>query len=353
VWVIHPADRELEFTGHAGQIVEPTVAVGWEGWRLRLVSLENVQTVRLQGCRSHSVEVRARPRLLLGDPLPGVATSCGSPVYPAPPRLHLPQNLGTSIRWHTEVRRVGAAAPLTDHVAGPAGEIDIWEGVPRPVLGAFEVTVRGSLGRGLRRTVFVAEGLSIAYHPEVRPLTGAGLATGKARLTAATGATARPATLRFGPGERAHVVEYRTDAEPESLVITPPHVAVLCTGAGVTTWTTSPVHLVAEDFAKAGRLLIRIPGLSQPGLRADGGDPDRLELAVLVRGRPVQAIEASGRQSPGLAGFELARAADTIAAHGHAELAVGMNGVLMPVGYVRPRRLAPGVELLASGRTCT
>jgi superfamily I DNA/RNA helicase len=349
VWVIHPADRELEFTGHPGQIVEPTLAVGWEGWRRRLVSLENVQAVRVQGGRPHPVEVRARPRLLLGDPLPGVATSSGSLVYPAPPRLHLPQTLGTSIRWYTEVRRVGADAPLADHVAGPAGEIDIWEGVPRPVLGAFEVTVRGSLGRGLRRTVFVAEGLSIAYHPEIRPLAGVGLAMGKARLTASIGATALPATLRFGPGERAHVVEYRSDAESESLVITPPHAAVLCPGAGVTTWTTSPVHLVAEDFAKAGRLLIRVPGLSRPGPGADGGDPDRLELTVLVRGRPVQAIEASGRQSPGLAGFELARAAGTIAAHGHAELAVGMDGVLMPVGYVRPRRLVPGVELLASG----
>jgi hypothetical protein len=270
-------------------------------------------------------------------------------VYPVPPRLQLPQNLGANIRWDTEVRRVGADAPLTDHVAGSAGEIDIWEGVPRPLLGAFEVTVRGSLGRGLRRTVFVAEGLSIAYQPEVRPLIGAGLATGKARLTVPIGATALPSAVAFGPGERAHVVEYQTDAESESLLITPPHVAVLCTGVGVTTWTASPVHLIAEDFAKAGRLLIRVPGLSRPGPGADGGGPGRLELTVLVRGRPVQAIEASGRQSPGLAGFELARVAGTIAAHGHAELAVGMDGVLMPVGYVRPRRLVPGVELLASG----
>ncbi len=69
--------------------------------------------------------------------------------------------------------------------------------------------------------------------------------------------------MRFGPGERAHVVEYRTDAESEPLVITPPHVAVLCSGAGVTTWTTSQIHLVAEDFAKAGRLLIRVPAASQ------------------------------------------------------------------------------------------
>jgi hypothetical protein len=155
--------------------------------------------------------------------------------------------------------------------------------------------------------------------------------------------------LRFGPGERAQVVEYRTDAGPEPLVITPPHAAVLCSGTGVTTWTTSQVHLVAEDFGKVGHLLVRVPAAGQPGQVAGSGNPSRLELAVLVRGQRVQAIEATGQHSPGLAGFDLARAAGTIAAHGRAELAVDMDGVLMPVGYVRPRRLAPGVELLASG----
>jgi hypothetical protein len=349
VWVIHPACRELEFTGHAGQIVERTVPLGWDGWRLRLVSLENVQAVGVRGCRPHSVEVSSRPQLLLGDPLTGVAAPDGSPVHPVPPRLHLPQDLGANIRWLAEVRRAGSSAPAAGHAVGPASEIDIWEGFARPVLGAFEVTVRGPLGRGLRRTVFVAEGLSVGYHPEVRPLTRAGLAAATARLTAATGATALPATLRFGPGERAQVVEYRTDAGPEPLVITPPHAAVLCSGTGVTTWTTSQVHLVAEDFGKVGHLLVRVPAAGQPGQVAGSGNPSRLELAVLVRGQRVQAIEATGQHSPGLAGFDLARAAGTIAAHGRAELAVDMDGVLMPVGYVRPRRLAPGVELLASG----
>ena len=232
VWVIHPAGRELEFTGHAGQIVERTVPLGWDGWRLRLVSLENVQAVGLPGCRSQSVEARARPRLLLDDPLPGVATPSGSPVYAVPPRLLLPQNLGAGIRWHAEVRRVGGGAQLASRAAGPAREIDIWEGFARPVLGAFEVTVRGPLGRGLRRTIFLAEGLSVAYQPRVRPLTGAGLAAGAARLTAITGAKAQPAAVRFGPREHAHAVEYRTDAESAALVVTPPHVAVLCSGAG-------------------------------------------------------------------------------------------------------------------------
>jgi hypothetical protein len=332
VWIMHPADRELEFTGQAGQIVEPAaVPFGWDGWRLRLVSLEHVQAVGLRDGRSHPVEVHARPRLLLSDPLPGVATPFGSPVYPVPPQLYLPQDASADTRWYAEIRRVGGGAPLVGRVIDPADQTDIWEGVPRPVLGAFEITVRGPLGRGLRRTIFVAEGLSVAYQPQVRLLTGPGLAAGKASLTAAIGAAAQPAALRFRPDERAHLMEYRTDTESEPLVITPPHVAVLCPGAGVTTWTTSLIHLVTEDFASVGRLLIRGSAAGQ--------------LAVLIRGRQIQAIEASGQQSPGLVGFELARAADTIAAHGHAELALDMGGVLMPVGYVRPRRLASGVDM--------
>ena len=346
VWIMHPADRELELTGQAGQLAEPAVPFGWDGWRLRLVSLENVQAVGLQDGRLHPVEVHARPRLLLGDPLPGVATPFGSSVYPVPPQLYLPQDLGADIRWYAEIRRVGGDAPLIGRVVHPADQIDIWEGVPCPVLGAFEITVRGPLGRGLRRTIFVAEGLSVSYQPQVRLLTGAGLAAGKANLTAAKGATAQPTALRFGPSERAHLVEYRTDAESEPLVITPPHVAVMCPGAGITTWTTSLIHVVAEDFADAGRLLIRVPAPpGRPGQAAGTSYPNRIELAVLIRGQQVQAVEASGQQSPELAGFELARAADTIAEHGHAELAVGMGGVFMPVGYVRPRRLASGVGL--------
>ena len=345
VWIVHPVDRELEFTGRAIQLVAPAVPVGWGGWLRRLVSLEHVQAVGLHGCRSHPVELRARPRLMVEDPIPGVTAPAGSPVYPVPPSLRLPQDLGANIRWHTEVGRVGGGAPVR-RVIGPAGSTDIWEGVPRPVLGAFEITVRGPLGRALRRTIFVAEGLSTAYQPRVRPLTGAGLAPGAARLTAAAGATAQPATLRFGPRELAHVVEYRTDAESGALVVTPPHVAVLCPGAGAATWTTSQIHLVAEDFASAGRLLVRIPQAGQPG-------HDRLVLAVLIRGQQVQAIEASAKQSPGLAVFELADAAATIAAHGRAELALDMGGVLMPVGHVRPRRVALGVDSIFNGPCCS
>ena len=342
VWIMHPGDRELEFTGQPERVAEPSVPFGWDGWRLRRASLEDVQAVGLQGGRSHAVEVQARPHLVLGEPVPGVATPFGSPVYPSPPQFRLPQVAGADINWYVEIRRADSSVPLVGRVVGPDEATEIWEGLPRPALGAFEITVRGPLGRGLRRTVFVAEGLSVDYQPKVRLLAAFGLAKGEAKVAAAHGATAEPSTLRLGPGERARLIEYRAPDESEPLVITPPHVAVLCPGAGVTTWTTSLVSLVTEDFADAGRLLIRVPA---PDSTGQGSRSDELELAVLVRGQRVQSIPVSGQGSPGLAGFDLARAANTVVAHGHAELAVDLGGVFMPIGHVRPRRLASGVEL--------
>ena len=182
VWIMHPADRELEFTGQAGQIVEPTVPLaGTAGG----CASSRWRTCRPSACRA-AARIRSKSRpgrgCLLDDPLPGVATPFGSPVYAVPPRLQLPQNAGADIRWYAEIRRAGGGAPLAGRALDPADEIDIWEGIPRPVLGAFEVTVRGPLGRGLRRTIFVAEGLSVGYQPQVRPLTGIGLAPGTGQL---------------------------------------------------------------------------------------------------------------------------------------------------------------------------
>lgn len=338
VWIMHPADRDLELTGDPGRIVEPDVPFGWEGWRLRLVSLESVQAVALQGGRTHPVEGKARPRLLLGEPLIGVTTPFGSPVFSVPPRLSLPGITGTEVKWHVEVRRTGSLTALVSREVAEPGEADIWDGVPRPVLGSFEVTVRGPLGRGMRRTVFIAEGLAFRYEPSPRQLTRIGLVKGRASLTAAIGAVVSPAVLRLEPGQRSRPVEYRTHDESEPLVITPPHAAVLCPNAGVTTWTTSPLHLVAEDFAAAGRLLVRGMTGSQ------GGRNGQPELGVYVSGNRVQVIEASNSQAGGIIGFELGRAVDTIATHRRAELALELGDTLMPVATVRPRKLASGVD---------
>lgn len=336
VWILRPTYRELLVVGELHVITQAPVPFGWEGWHLQLASLEKTRSVTLQGCATHGVHGYARPRLLLDDPLPGVATPYGSPVYAEPPLLWLPGMSGQMIRWHIDVRPAAGGAPLFSRGIDQVGEVDIWSGVSSPLLGAFDITVRGPLGRGMRRTIFVAQGISVTYQPSVRALTMSGLEPGQAELRAPIGAQVHPGRLRFSGSERAHVVELRAGAETEPVVITPPHVELLCAGAGARTWTAAPVHATTETMGDLDRLLVRTVGVVVQG-----------DLEVRAGAERIQTIPPSGRHTPGLIGYDLGRASETVACHGRAEFFLPWGQGVMPVGLVRPRRLATGADLSA------
>ena len=180
LWILRPADRELIVAGELRTITE--VPAGWAGWHLELASLEQVSSVALRGGPAHAVPAHPRPRLLLAEPLPGVTTLDGSPVYPEPPRLWLPD----AVRWHVGIRPATGGICLVSREISQGGPAEIWDGVPRPILGSFGITVRGPLGRGLHRTIFVAEGAD------------------------------------FGSPDRARVVELRAGPRTAPVVVTPP-----------------------------------------------------------------------------------------------------------------------------------
>jgi len=173
LWILRPAGRELVAAGELRTIRESPAPSGWEGWCLELVSLEKASSVALRGGPAHAVPGHPRPRLLLGEPLPGVTTLDGSPAYQEPPRLWLPG----AVRWHVGIRPAAGGISLVSREISQAGPADIWDGVPRPILGEFGITVRGPLGRGIRTTIFVAEGARIpdpappglVAHPWPRP----------------------------------------------------------------------------------------------------------------------------------------------------------------------------------------
>lgn len=334
VWIMHPRDHELSFTGNLVEVAEPMVPFGWDGWRLRLVELDDVRAISLCGGPSHQIHGQSRPRLLLTAPVSGVTTPYGSPVYAEPPSIRLPGSSDTLVCWHVDIRpATGGPTVASLDVTGPT-DADPWFSLQRPILGAFDLTVRGPLGRGMRRTVFVAEGLRVSYRHGVRALSATGLRPSEAALTAAIGATVLPPTLMFGAGEHAHMAEYRVADETEPIVVTPPHAALLCPGVDPSGWRASPLHIATEAFRDAGRLLIRLPDVE-----------DAAELDVWVGGERLQSIPPSGQQAPGVAGYELARGVDTIAEHGRAELVVPFGDVSMPVAFVRPRSVTSGVDL--------
>jgi hypothetical protein len=336
VWILQPADRELTVTGDLQVIVATPAPFGWEGWQLQLASLENTRSLVLFGGRSHLVQGYARPRLLLGPPVPGLATPYGSPVYSEPPRLWLPGTDEAAIRWHVDVRPAAGGPPVVSREIDTPGEADIWDGAPRPILGAFDITVRGPLGRGLRRSIFIAERVSAAYQPPVRALRVNGLEPATAELRVPVGAYAYPNRLSFASAELGHIAELRAAKETEPVVVSPPHVDILCAGAGAPTWTAAPLHASTEAMPGIGRLLIRTPGTLITA-----------ELEVWAGPRPVQTIPPSGQHSAGLTGYDLTRASATVTHHGRAELVLPWGRAAMPVAFIRPPRLATGAHIYA------
>src|SRR5207253_9950699 len=124
--------------------------------------------------------------LRLAAPVPGVATIYATPVVAEAPPLVLPTDPGVTTHWSIRIRRPGTATALSvAHVtASTETTVDVWQKVPRPLIGPYEITVRGPLGRGLSRTVEFAEGLRVDTDPPWRELRTTGLALANVRATA-------------------------------------------------------------------------------------------------------------------------------------------------------------------------
>lgn len=341
VWVVHPDTTELEPDGPLQIIVEGELPLGWAGWRLRQVALTEARALGLADVPGNKRPVRGhtRPRILVKDRVPGVTTPYGSPVHAAPPEIWLPGQAGVQTDWLVEVRRSDNGETVVSRrfeISASTTVTDLWEELPRPLVGSFDITVRGPLARGARRTVFLAEGLEVTYRPRHRLFGATGLIPAQAELRSVRGGRVHPERLDFAHGELSRLVELCTDRQSEPLVVTPPHVQVLRERAGEsTTWSTGPLRLSTESFAEEpGVLLVRIPeAKALPSLQ------------VVVGGKAVQEVAPSGRAQEGVARYELVRAADTVAEHRYADLALGVEDVFMPLAFVRPRRLASGAVL--------
>jgi hypothetical protein len=339
VWVVHPEERELTADGKLTVIIEGQLPLGWNGWRLRQISLEGAQSLGLAGLPASRRAVRGhtRPRIVTGEPVPGITTPYGSPVHSRFPDVWLPGQEGADTTWSIDVRRVGSDERLVSSghtISSPLLISDIADALPhRPVLGAFDIVVRGPLGRGAKRTVFVAEGVRARFTPAVRLFGPAGLADGKAELSAAIGAQAIPKSISFGPGERAAILQYRTNEEIEQLVVSSPHLQVMHERVGeAAMWRAGTVKIPSDVFAdEPGVLLVRVPG-------AELVHP----LRVAVCGRAVQDLH--GKSQEGTARFDLVRIADTIIEHQRAELLLEVGRDVVRVATVQPRRLATAVE---------
>lgn len=327
VWVLRPSSLSTS-QGSARCVAELDAPAGWSGWLLELLDVSQASEVAW-GSQRVAVRGLHRARVVTETPVVGVF-SHGLPVLPRRPTVELPQG-GRPEDWTITV--VDAETKKLYSVARGPG--DLFPEVRGPVMGRFDIVVRGPLARGRQVRVAIAESLSVDYSPACRIIRPDGLSTATASLSSTGGGgLAMPAVIQFGPADQALSTTASAGGDSLDLEIKPPAMsACLVRGSTAGPYLYGPVDALTEELGDA-ELLLRLPDEA----------PRRLAL-VVGRGTPHrQALEATRHQSGPLR-FPLARAADAAQRLGAGEMV--FEGVGDPVTLLRfrPRRLAEAVVL--------
>src|ERR1017187_1676124 len=109
VWLVYPEHRALRADTEPRVLVQSTLPLTWNGWRLVQLDLSGVSWLELEpagaaGTRRHPVRSRLKPQLMTGAAIPGARTTDGLAVFGMLPAVRLPAG---EARWRVEVRRSG------------------------------------------------------------------------------------------------------------------------------------------------------------------------------------------------------------------------------------------------------
>ena len=319
VWLVHPEDRALRADTAPRVLVASRLPLTWKGWRLVQLDLSGIAWLELDPAgedvpRRHIVRGRSRPRLVTGAPVPGIHTTDGLAVFGTLPTVRLPAG---NTRWQVEVRRPGSGRVLgAAEASGDRWDPErLWDRVPRPLLGELVVTVTAldaAPAAGLRRAVFMAEGLDVSYSPALRLTDDAGLDAAEAVLSSPPGMTASPCAAMIAAGVTGIEVACVAGPVVLPLRVTPPHCRIRIepepgSAGAPTAWhSLGPLQLETADLIRGGALCLDLPGAA--------ADPP---IDVVTARGVVQVLEPSKRGS-----YPLRRMLDTVSAHGGADLRI-------------------------------
>lgn len=331
VWVIYPATAELRSDIQPRTLVTSTLPLAWRGWRLVQLDLRGASWFAVHDGERRVVRGRTKPVLRTGLPILGIATTAGRPVVASPPEVLLPPGQD---KWRIEARRAESGAVLASvTTTGDAWRPDaLWRNVPRPLLGELAVTVTP----GLRRTVAIAEGLTVTSYPAPRLTSTAGLEPAEAVISVPPGMTASPSAVAYSEESVTREITCVAGPVAARLAVTPPHIRLRVdpepgSGGTATPWHhAGPLRLTSDDLWRSGALRIDLPGVAAPP-----------PVTIIVRNhgdtaeKPVQILDPTrdGR-------YPLRRILDTVTAHDDVELTIAIAGV--PVTIATVTGVSPG-----------
>lgn len=351
VWAVFPEDHQL--VDARTKIPVPYGDTGspaaWHGWRSAIIELDDVDALQLMHDgvavgTERVVRKDARPRIQLGDPVPGLVAADGRTVYSERPWVMLPATrTDPPPRWSVRVRRMGDSEWMVDEEwLGEADEtcVDPFDEADDFQLGLFEILVTGPMGADARCVLFLAEGLHTNFEPMIRVPTSGGL-TPCTALVDADGISITPGgPITFGHRNLETKFEVSNGDIAEIVLIRPPHIEIRGGEVGVpAAWRMTPDVCDPDDFAEDRFVAVRAPGVQEVefGYVSDLGDV--LQVDRQPRRRQGDVFEIRTQQF-----------ADTVRNHPSGRVVATVQTdegpVEVPLLSAKPRLLASAVSLV-------
>lgn len=331
-WLLFPGEPEsLEVTGSMTVVTETALPPGWSGFCMVQVDLSDATAISVRGA-SRTVRKFEAARIELGDPLRGVRTTSGLPVFAELPRVSIPVGMAKA-EWDVTLLDSDGNLVARQRITGGSDLSSLWDEVPRPLVGAYSMRVRGPWGRGATRSFSVVEGLSLSFAPNWRRFIAGGLQPCVVKVRAADGVGLAQSEIEFGERERERTLRVSSQSKPCSLVIAPPHMTVAYQSI-VTPISPSvrPLSLTRESLNEnPGELVLDVGTAAEP------------VLYVIAGGRVRQTVH-NRLSRAGVYRFDLAQIIDTLRDQPQVALALSPDGELV-IANVRPQSLFRGIRL--------
>ena len=344
VWVLYALPSSGPEPAFEARIIRTELPpLGWTGWALALVDLAELHEVRLSESHpTHSIRTQSRAILTTDREISWITTH-GLPVQTKRPTLHLPDNI--SATWRLRITDLDSSNTVVDRMVDSHeewhDELDPFDSLPTPLVGRFEVSVKGPFGRGVHRNFAIVEGLTVDPPQPWRSLAVVGLESLDLQVSG-SGISCEPEVLSFGPGEAALHSTVGSRSQSVELTVTPPAMAVATLRAGIASrWSFGLVRLHVEDIAHF-QLLVKIRPDTVPG-----------DLHVRVGDQNLQSLSPSAKSAFGYANYALDVIADTARANSGCDLFAFSGNSRIRVARVEPKRIATGATATATGISLT
>lgn len=334
IFVLVAKGREKAFDVEDPRIQQEIPPLGWHSWELYRVDLSDSSSFKLfEGGISRNVANKAKATIIVDRTIDGLSYR-GLPVQISRPIITLPE--GVEAEWQIEVRNLSNSQSWVQNhktTSTTTSQIDPFSESDLPVLGEYQILVRGPLGLGVSQKLVIAEGLKLTSPTEWRSIIEGGLSEYIAEFYSED-FEVNPKFTYFSNSSTEETIEVSQDEIAIPLLFRPPAFSIAYRHKGIPQpWRFGPVTVNLEDL-ESSEILLRVPPTYS-----------RTQLSIVQNENIYQSISTSLSQNDNLLDFELSNFSAELQHLKEAELFLDCRGLNLRVGRIRPQKITSGIQV--------